>query len=164
VEIIRRIYSPDLLIRAQQALGATQKELAQLLGRSRRTIIRYQARGGAGNLSMSDWHTLARAIHPRDRAMAETIATATGETLVTLGLESPTPPPRPPVSPRDLADALVCAASEAADVSPRAMRPALVAAFERASASGFSNEEILDALRPPRGARPPRVERPVKRR
>jgi UDP-N-acetylmuramyl pentapeptide synthase len=45
-----------------------------------------------------------------------------------------------------LVDAIVCAASEAADVSPRAMRPGLVAAIRCAREVGVTLEQIEGAL------------------
>lgn len=154
----------ELLIDVQLALHLNQKELAELLGCSRRTIIRYYQRGGT--ILPREWETLARAVHASDRKLAAELAAAGGQTLLGLGLESPPPLPAPataPVAPapappppvaaprrepssRHLADSIVCAAAEAMQSTPQATRPALVAAFERAIALQMSAEEVLAAL------------------
>jgi hypothetical protein len=153
------IEAPGLLTRVQHALGATQKEVATLLGLSRRTIIRY-AQGSGRQLSIREWTTLARAVHARNRAVAEEIAREIGETLVSLGIEPPPVPPPPPPPPparrqpsmHDLGDVVVCAAAEAAGVEPGIMRPALTKAVERAAALGMSMDELRTALTPKKRA------------
>jgi hypothetical protein len=52
---------------------------------------------------------------------------------------------------RLLADAVVCAAAEALDVSPRVIRSVLHTAFVRASETGLSVDAIANALAPPPG-------------
>ncbi|MDP9001553.1 MAG: hypothetical protein M3O46_15745, partial [Myxococcota bacterium] len=59
---------------------------------------------------------------------------------------------------RTLIDAVVCAAAEALDVSPRAVRPALLAAFARASELGLTLERSLEGLRR-HGPTAPRAEK-----
>jgi hypothetical protein len=46
----------------------------------------------------------------------------------------------------DVVEAVVCAAADAMDVSPRAMRPALLAAFTRARRIGLTVEAMEKAL------------------
>ena len=141
------------LIRLQDTLHMNQRELAGLLGCSTRTVIRYLH--GGGILLPSTYERLARAVHPHDRAFATELAANGGYTLVSLGLEQPPSPPSPPVPPRPvptskhLVDSIVCAAAEAMQTPPHAMRPALMAAFERAFALGMTAEEVLKGMTPP---------------
>jgi hypothetical protein len=145
----------ELLQRVQGALGISQRKIGDLLGVSRRSIIRWQ-RGGA-TLSPTKWETLARACYPRDRDIAVQCAAYASQTLQSLGLEQPVPPasaaapapsPRPPPSARHLADSVVCAAAEAMQLTPQAMRPGVFAAFERAAALGMTATEVLGAMQP----------------
>jgi DNA-binding XRE family transcriptional regulator len=146
-----------LFVRVRTALHLSQQKLGNLLGYSRRTIIRAEQRGKI--VLPQTWETLARACHPRDRALAAELAAAAGHTLVSLGLEAPpaasAPPaaPRPAPSSRHMVDSIVCAAAEAMQTPPHAMRPALTAAFERAIALGMSAEEVLKGMAPARAAK-----------
>ena len=153
---IRLVRAPGLLTRANSALGMTQEEFGVLLGVSRRTMIRWQ--GGENGPPFQDWVMLVRHVYPRNAALAAEIATEIGETLVTLGVEAPPAPvmpPAPPVEPArpappvgDLVDSIVCAAAEAIATTPQAVRPALLAAFERAASVGLAVDEVRAALRP----------------
>lgn len=147
----------ELLSDVQRTLLLTQEQLGRLMGLSRRTIIRYFQRGGT--VLPNDWETLARAVHAHDRALAAELAAAAGQTLVSLGLESPPAPPAPAPAPRapapaprrepsaqHLADSVLCAAAEAMNASPRAVRPGIAAAVERMIALGVTPEEVLAAL------------------
>jgi transcriptional regulator with XRE-family HTH domain len=137
----------------QETLQVNQKELAKLLGCSSRTVIRYY-RGG-GTILPTTYERLARAVHPHDRDFAVELAANAGHTLVTLGLEPPPPPPAPPSPPipvrpapssRHMVDSIVCAAAEAMQTAPHVVRPALVAAFERANALGMTAAEVLRGM------------------
>jgi hypothetical protein len=145
------------LLRLQRTLHLNQRELAELLGYSSRTISRYY-RGG-GTLLPSTYERLAAAVHPHDRAFAAELAAVSGKTLAGLGLERPPPPPSPPVpprplpTPRHLVDSVVCAAAEAMQTAPHTMRPALTAAFERVIALGMTAEEALAGMTPEPPAR-----------
>ena len=48
-------------------------------------------------------------------------------------------------------DAMLCAAAEASDASPKALRPVLHVAFKRARELGLSVEDVEAALAPPKG-------------
>jgi DNA-binding XRE family transcriptional regulator len=155
--LIRMLIEPGLLVHAQSALGVSQEKLGQRLGVSRRTITRWTNR--SSHPSPQEWAALARLVHPKDRDLAAKIASALGESLLTLGIEAPPPPPPPqaphppPPPPRpfppagDLVDSVVCAAADAIGVTPRAVRPALMAAFDRYASLGLSLEEVRKELR-----------------
>ncbi len=134
-----------LYARTCEALRMTQQQFGDLVGVSRRTIIRWGPHPG---LTAPQWAELARAVHPLDRELAAEIAKGLEQTLVSLGLEAPPRPASPAPTPRDLADSVVCAAAEAAGTTPQVMRPALFAAFTRACAVGLSAEQTRDALGP----------------
>jgi hypothetical protein len=152
-----------LLVDAQRALRLNQEGLGKLMGGvTRRTVWRYQ--GARSSPQPHHLHSLAGHIFPIDKALAEQLAAAGGTTLETLGLVAPAPapakvapaaplPPAPtpidPMSARLLVDAVVCAAAEALDVSPRSVRGALHAAFARAKETGLSIDAIEAALAPP---------------
>jgi hypothetical protein len=156
-----------LLSLAQLALGLNQAKLGKLLGGvTRRTVWRYQ--GGRSVPAPMHLHALAGHVFPIDAALAEAIALASGATLESLGLVLPpppqnAPPPAPPApSPIDpkqarlLVDAIVCAAAESLDVSPRSVRAVLYAAFARAKETGLSIDVIEKALagKPASGPKP----------
>jgi hypothetical protein len=147
--------SENVLARTQLALHMSQRELGELMGCSRRTIIRYMSSGAV--LVPATWEKLARACHPHDRDLAAELATRAGQTLIGLGLEKPPAPPaappapppppaRPAPSSRHLVDSVVCAAAEAMQTPPHTMRPALVAAFQRAVALGMTMEGVIEGL------------------
>lgn len=133
------------LLRLQSTLKLNQRELAALLRVSPRTIIRYYQRGGV--LAPSDYERLAVRVHPHDAAFAAELAAVVGKSLVDLGLAAPAPEERGP-STKHLLDSVVCAAAEAMQVSPHLVRPALVAALERALALGMTADEVLSGLAP----------------
>jgi len=131
---------PRMLHRLQTTLKVNQKELAALLGCSTRTVMR-----GGGFVLSSTYESLAAAVHPLDPAFAAELAASAGKTLVELGLERA--PGQP--SARHLVDSIVCAAAEAMQTPPHTMRPALVAAFERAIALGMTAEDVRHGLATP---------------
>jgi hypothetical protein len=141
-----------LLVEAQHALGLSQAGLGKILGGvTRRTIWRYQ--GGKVRPHATDIHALARLVHPINRDLAAQLALSAGVTLVSLGLE-PDPAAQAPAPVPDakqtllFVDAIVCAAAEALDVSPRAVRGALHAAFARARETGVAIDVLEKALAP----------------
>jgi hypothetical protein len=138
-----------LLIEARGVLGVSQGALGVMLGSSERSGQRWE-RGGAAAPTSEQLHDLARLVHPHDAALAARIATAAGTSLLALGVVAPPPPAlpaRPPVDPAHLVDAIVCAAADAMQVVPDAVRPALRAAFQRARLVGLAVEDVDDALR-----------------
>jgi hypothetical protein len=140
----------SLLVEAQHVLRMNQAEFGALFGVSRRSIIRWQGGAGAGPEQLE---LLAREVYPEDAALAARIAIAAGTTVERLGLAPVAlqlAPPRAPPSGYHLVDSIVCAAAEAAGAMPQAMRPALLAAFERAANLSLGVEEVLEGLRAPR--------------
>jgi len=151
------VNAPGLLTKAQQALGTSQQGLGKLLGVSRRTMVRWQ--GGRGGPSYDTWLVLVRHVYRASRPAAAEIAQELGATLVSLGLEAPPAPVDPSAPPAgaplraapavgDLVDSIVCAAAEAIAASPQAVRPALLAAFERAASVGLAVDDVRAALTP----------------
>lgn len=144
-----------LLIEARRLLGASQGTLGEMLGSSRRTGQRWE-RGGSPP-SAEQLRALAALVHPRDANLAEEIAAEGGSTLIALGIAvppaapppAPSPPPPPPwPDPVHLVDTVVCAAAEAMQIMPDAIRPALRAAFRRARLAALTVENVDDGLNP----------------
>ncbi len=131
-----------LLMECRRTLLVSQGELGQLLGMSRHTGQRWET--GRSTPSSEQLHKLASLIHPRNAELAARVAAAGGTTLEALGIAKPAAPPSP--TPVDVVDAVVCAGAEAIDVTPRAIRPALLAAFARARRLGLSVEDVEKAL------------------
>ena len=120
----------ELLVRSQLALGMLQTEFAAFLGVSTRTMRRWV--DGSVHLLPSTVVTLAGAVHAKDPDLAGRVAGAHGYTLEELGIG---------LAPDELiAHAIVSAAAEVAEVSPRTMRAALAVAFERTRAAGLTLE------------------------
>ncbi|HEY8091716.1 MAG TPA: helix-turn-helix domain-containing protein [Polyangiaceae bacterium] len=141
----------DYLTRVGRVLRLSQGELARELGISRRTVNRWVSRGIV--LAHFQAQDLARLVHPADPGLAAEIAAAVGSSLPAMGIPAPSPaakvaapPPHPGERPAHLVDVVVCAAAEALDASPRAVRPALLAAFRRAREAGFTIEDVEKAL------------------
>src|SRR5258708_9386755 len=88
--LVRIVNAPGLLMRVQMAIVGSQRELGLVVGVSRRTVSRWM--GGQSGPSIPQWATLARATYRVDPALARTIASEMGETLVTLGIEAPADP------------------------------------------------------------------------
>jgi len=134
-----------LLAETCVTLGMTHGALGKMLGMSRRTVSRWAREGTV--LSRNNLVTLARAVHRRDRRLAGEFAAQAGETLVSFGLEVPVVQvPAPIGAPGKLLDAVVCAAAEALDASPRKVRPALLAALRCAREAGLTMEQMETML------------------
>ena len=144
----------SLLVQAQWALSKNQRTLGEMLGVSRRTVVRW-TRGGGTTLPPSRLLTLARALHSVDAALAEKIALGHGQTLAGLGIAVQAPEVDVGADAR-LAEVVVCAAADALDAPPRAVRPALLAALESARQVGLSAESLEKALRARVAPSPPR--------
>jgi DNA-binding XRE family transcriptional regulator len=152
---IRLVMAPGLLVRAQTALGMTQETLGALLGVSRKTMGRWQA--GHGNPTIQQWAQIAARVHAVNPALAATIAAEMGEDLASLGIAASSPQQAPAlpagtharqaVTTGDLVDSIVCAAAEAVAATPQYIRPALLAAFDRAASVSLVVDEVRTTLR-----------------
>ncbi len=129
----------ELVYSARARLGLSNRDLASRMGVSLRTAERWVS--GASWLGPDQLCLLARLVHPVDPALAKQIAKAGGATLEDLGLvKSAT---------SRLVDSIVCAAAEALDMSPRVVRPAILAAFARARELGLDAGAVEEALTAP---------------
>jgi hypothetical protein len=152
--------SANHLVETRLALRLNQGELADLFGVAKRTIQRWESRGAT--VIPETVATLVLAVHPKDRALAGRIAQHGGTSLRELGLEKPPepppapppppppppplPPPLPPLPTATLVDSIVCVAADAIGVLPRAIRPALAAAFARAREVRLDVAAVADSL------------------
>jgi hypothetical protein len=138
-----------LVARAQFTLGMPHRAFGKALRASERTALRWAA--GQSTMSVSQLRDLARLVYPRDATLAAEIAAAASETLESLGIVAPPPPLPPPVAPRPdpnvLTDVVVCAAADALNLAPNAVRGALLAAFARARELGLTVQEVEGALK-----------------
>ena len=161
---------PVFLMEARRTLHLSQQQLGDIMGLSKRTIIRMEQ--GRSTPLPSQYVMVARALCPVNQALAEHYAAAAGTTLVGAGsrgtsarahpaFASPFPAVRRPGHVQSLADSVVCVAAEAMDASPRAVRPALLAAFERMKALGMGVRDGAAGARSrqPRGAEERQEER-----
>jgi hypothetical protein len=103
----------------------THPDLAKLLGCSLRTVQRHTHSGGLSQ--ESHYGILIQAVYPRNPELARQLAAARGTTVAALGIASPVDPTQ-----REHADSILCAAADALQLPPSAVRPALAAAFARA--------------------------------
>jgi transcriptional regulator with XRE-family HTH domain len=152
-----------LVVLARLALKDTQRTFAERLGSSQRTVARWEA--GQSEIHAHDAVKLARELYPIDRQMAADLLACRGQTLVSTGIEAPAPPPaalppaapapaRPPAAKPELlaimVDAVVCAAAEAADASPKRVRESVLLVMRRSLEAGLDLQAASDAglLRP----------------
>jgi hypothetical protein len=147
------VYVP-LLIEARQTLGLSQKDLANMLGSSLRTVERMHA--GRSHPSRDHWGLLIRALHPNDPELAARIAAFCNGTLEQFGIAPPTPPPSapqaPPAAPVPAAmsahavESVLFAAAAATDLPLSSVKAILVAALVRARELGVDVETMAEAL------------------
>jgi hypothetical protein len=128
-----------LLTECQFALRLTQEGLGELLGRTRRTIQRWQE---GGFLLMPDQaKTLAEALRPERPDLADRILELGRQHALVAGIA----PANVPASP-EVIDAILRAAGEAAGTSPGAIRPAIVAAMRAAEEAGVDVAAVVAGL------------------
>jgi transcriptional regulator with XRE-family HTH domain len=132
-----------LISRARLVLGMSQAQLGDMLGAARRTVIRWNT---GSRPSAAQVITLAKAVHPKDPALASALARAAGARLEEIGLGAPKAPPSP-LAKESAIDSIVCAAATASVGTPQAARAGLLAGLDRAKALGVSAEELASALR-----------------
>jgi hypothetical protein len=147
----------DLLVLGHRALRIPGTELAALLGVTPKTVYRwYGKRTSVGANKLGE---LAPHVHPHDPALAERIHEYAARTLAQYRLQPPPPLPTSPapeptahtasVAPRTLhVESVVHAVCEALDAGPRAVRPAVLAAFRRARELALSVDDVLQELAP----------------
>jgi DNA-binding XRE family transcriptional regulator len=148
-----------LLLEARHTLVWHQGDLANLWRVSRRTVQRWDA--GRGSPDPAQVVALARVVYPKNAELASRLARAVGTSLEALGLvvapaaspPKPAPPPPPPFVPLNahMVDSITCAAADAMNMVPGAVRPALRAAFERARDLRLSAADVATALASPQG-------------
>jgi len=121
------------LVEAEWALQMSHREYAELLGVSRRTIIRWQKRGG--HVPTERMLTLEGALE----AVSPSLATECRR----LVSQDPTVPASDAI-----VDGILRAAATALGTSPEAVRPAVDAAFRAASSKGVSVQAVVLRLVP----------------
>jgi DNA-binding XRE family transcriptional regulator len=164
----------ELLIKARLKLGLTQREMADRMQSSLRTVTRWEAKRATP--ADFHYHRLAALLYPHDANLAHDAAFAGGTTPERLGLvpppapasppvEPPAAPPAapvappapapPPLPPRLLVDSVVCAVAEAlealdgAPVPLQRARVAVAAAFVRAGELGLSTADAASVFTAP---------------
>ncbi len=160
----------DIVNEVRRELGLhINRELAEFLGISLRTVQRYIYDGGVS--SPRDCEKLIAAVYPKNETLASRLAATIGTDLVKLGLKPPTPPPAPvaqaprqsllaPEPPRlppatdAHADAVVCAVADLLEQPPAAVRHIVAAAFGRALELGVDQEGLARLLAAGRPAPP----------
>ena len=153
----------ELVRAARYALMMTQLEFGQALGTSMRTAKRWEQGTSHPGRRL---HEMVARLAPVDRALAQEIVDAAVPLFKSLDWPLPQlppaepaagatsgPPPAPVPAPSQataqaLGDAVLCAVAEASDLPPRALRPLLYAAFERARALGLTVEQLEQAFKP----------------
>jgi hypothetical protein len=140
-----------LVQEACRLLNLNQRGLANLVGCSVRTVQRNSWQGGLG--FSGHYATLIKAVHPHSPDLAARLAQATGQNLDALGLTT-APDPRPIAARREHVDAIVAAAADVLDVSPKSVRPAIAAAFTLAHELRVSLDTLAPLLAAPK-PRPP---------
>jgi hypothetical protein len=132
--------SAVLLVHCQMALALTQEELGELLGRTKRTIQRWQESGFDPTANQAE--TLARALQPVRPDLAEKVLELGRKAAIAAGIA---PPARPATA--EVIDAILRAAADAAGTSPEAIRPAITAALLKAVEVGVELEALVAGLK-----------------
>jgi hypothetical protein len=123
-------------------LDLSQEAFGDILGRSKRTIQRWEDRGTG--LVPSEVVALARAPTPVRPDLATQIAASPDSTLEQPGIVPLAAPTTSATS--DPIDSIVDAAAEAVGATPDAIRPAVEAAFVRAHELGLDVQTVVDRL------------------
>ncbi len=128
--------SAKLIVQCQMALGLTQSELGALIGKTKRTIQRWQDKGAV--LLPEEARALAKALRPVRPDLAEEV--------LALGVQSSAAQPLDPATAGAI-DAILRAAAGAADgTPPEAIRAAVAAAFAEARDQGVGVLAVLAGL------------------
>jgi DNA-binding XRE family transcriptional regulator len=134
---------PALLSKARMTLSMSQEELGNRVIASRKTVGRWES--GTVDPGRGTLAEIVKMVHAVDADLAAALAVAGGETLESLRVVVPAAPVDDHANDL-LVDAIVCAAADAGDATPRAMRPALMAAFECAMAAGLDVKAVVRGL------------------
>lgn len=152
-------FPTELLVRCKDAIGGLQRDFAQLLGISERSMSRWLGEGIA-ILRPEQLQALARAVIGINPALAAEVATRGGTSLEALGLVKPPPaatppPPPPPVAEvrapapapmpasAALLDSIVCVGADLHGYPIGQVRAILEASFARALELGLSTEAVV---------------------
>jgi transcriptional regulator with XRE-family HTH domain len=149
-----------VMLDCRRALKMTQAELAEAIGVSSRTVIRWEK--GHASLVADQVREIAGLVREEDEELADELFVVTGVSAedgaaveVVAALEAlPAPAPKEPETvsappgpaPTHLIDAVLFAAADAVDMVPRAVTPAVVAAFTRAHELGLGIEAVVEGL------------------
>ena len=134
--------SGNLLIECRMALDLTQEAFGDILGRTKRTVQRWEDRGTM--LLPSEVVALAKALSWLRPDLAAQIASSADSTLDQLGIVPHAAVTTSAAS--DPIDSVVRAAAEAMSAAPDAIRPAVEAAFARAHELGLDVRTVVDRL------------------
>jgi len=126
-------------------------QLADFLGTTTRTIRRHPE--AMGMVTVDGHARIIRALHPKNPVLAEQIAKSIGTSCAAMGLHAPpgvtAQPPaatgKPPAT-QDHATLVVCAAADALNLVPRAVRPALATIFAQARSMGVDLDSLAKLL------------------
>src|ERR1700722_15489521 len=120
----------ELVEAARSELMVSQRKLGLICETDRRVVAKWQQ--GRQRPYPWHWERMARAVHPKNVALAGRLAAAGGHTLVSLGLQAPAGAVQaqqvaspPLLAAAHLVDSIVCAAAVRRQVSPHSIRPAL---------------------------------------
>jgi transcriptional regulator with XRE-family HTH domain len=119
-----------------------QRQLGEVAGVSLRTVQRWETQ--RSRPVPAEIHRIVDAARPTLPALADELETWSPR-------PKPPPPPAPPPAKPAMAsavllDSVVCAAAEAASLTPQAMRPAVLAAFARAREAGLTVDGVIEAM------------------
>jgi hypothetical protein len=128
--------SAKLFVHIQVALQLSQKDLGALIGRTKRTIQRWQSKG-TSMLTGEEARILADHLGTAHGDLAEQVLALGARHGALLG-QTATP---------QVLEAILGAAALEGDMAPRAVRPLVAAAFEKAAEEGVSVQAVVAALR-----------------
>jgi DNA-binding XRE family transcriptional regulator len=134
-----------LMIECRMALGLTQKEMGNLVGKTKRTVQRWEDRGAL--LIAAEVAALVQALRPVRPDLAERIAAILDQSRAEIGLPA-LAHGTIDATKADPIEAVVAAAARAIGVTPQAVRPAVAAAFARAVEEGLDVHTVNERLKP----------------
>jgi transcriptional regulator with XRE-family HTH domain len=138
---------PVLCAEARRTMHMNQRKFADAVGSSLRTVQRWET--SRSSPVPAGVHRIADAVRALDPALAAEIDTLSPRRAPPPALVSPPASPvQPPLTDAVRLDALVCAAAEAMGLAPQTLRPALLAAFRRAKATGLTVDAVIAGLTP----------------